>query len=127
MAVRVAKIAAASAVPVVELTVVEAPRRAAIGEVSLPNAPEDGIELGIADVEGVVVALELLVVAEEECERVVDTHRREMVAFRIGMEAKNAGKKLRRCPLVAGRDDGVVEGDSHGKPLATTAAGVSAC
>jgi hypothetical protein len=56
--------------------------RAAIGELSLPNAAEDGIELGIADVEGVVVALELLEVVEEECERVVDTYRREMVAFR---------------------------------------------
>ena len=88
MAVRVARIRAAFAVPVVELTVVEAPRCAAIGELCLPNAAEDGIELGI-DVEGVVVALELLVVVEEECERVVDAYRREMVAFRIGTEAKN--------------------------------------
>ena len=109
MAVGVAKIDAASAVPVVELSVVQAPRCAAIGELSLSNAAEDGIELGIADVEGVVVALELLLVVEEECERVVDTYRREMVAFRIGMEAKNACKKLCRCPLVARRDDGVVE------------------
>src|SRR5246127_5614442 len=108
MAIRAAKIDAAAAVPVVELTVVEAPRCAAIGELGLANAAEDGIELGIADVEGVVVALELLVVVEEECERVVDTYRREMVAFRIGMEAKNACKELPRCPLVAGRDDGVV-------------------
>jgi hypothetical protein len=55
MAVKVVKIHAAFAVPVVELTVVEAPRCAAIGELSLPNAAEDGIELDIADVEGVVV------------------------------------------------------------------------
>jgi hypothetical protein len=54
MAVRVAKIDATSAVPVVELTVVEAPRCTAIGELSLPNAAEDGIKLGIADVEGVI-------------------------------------------------------------------------
>ena len=115
MAVRVAKIDAAAAVPVVELTVIEAPRCAAIGELRLANAAEDGIELGIADVEGVVVALELLDVVEKERERVVDTYRREMAAFRIGMEAKNARKKLRRCPLIAGRDDGVVEGDGHRK------------
>jgi len=51
MAVEVAKIDAASAVPVVELTVLEAPRCAAIGELRLANAAEDGIELGIADVE----------------------------------------------------------------------------
>jgi hypothetical protein len=93
MAVRVAKIDAASAVPVVELTVVEAPRCAAMGELSLPNAAEDGIELGITDVEGVVVALELLVVVEEECERVVDTYRREMVAVRIGRRPKMRAKK----------------------------------
>ena len=74
MAVRVAKIDAAAAVPVVELTVVEAPRCAAIRELRLENATEDGIELGIADVEGVVVALELLVVVERERERVVDTY-----------------------------------------------------
>ena len=113
MAVEVAKIDAASAVPVVELAVVEAPRCAAIDELRLANAAEDGIELGIADVEGVVVALELLAVVEKERERVVDTYRREMAAFRIGMEAKNARKKLCRCPLVSGRNDGVVEGDGH--------------
>src|SRR5580704_3629902 len=115
MAIRVAKIDAAAAVPVVELTVVEAPRCAAIGELRLANAAEDGIELSIADVEGVVVALELLVVVEKERERVVDAYRREMAVFRIGMEAKNARKKLRRRPLIAGRDNGVIEGHGHRK------------
>src|ERR1700758_3882787 len=104
MAVRVAKIDAAAAIPVIELTVVETPRRAAIGQLRLANAAEDGIELGIADVEGVVVALELLDVVEKERERVVDTYRYEMAAFRVGMEAKNTRKKLRRCPLITGRD-----------------------
>ena len=65
MVARVAKIDAATAVPVVELTVVEAPRCAAIDQLRLANAAQDGIELGIADVEGVVVALELLVVIEK--------------------------------------------------------------
>src|SRR5215471_7696462 len=116
MSVRVAKIDTAAAVPVVELTVVEAPRCAAIDQLRLANAAQDGIELAIADVEGVVVALELLVVVvEKERERVVDRYRREMAAFRIGMETKNARKKLRCCPLVAGRDDGVVEGNGHRK------------
>ena len=62
-----------------------------------------------------MVALELLVVVEKERERVVDMYRREMAVFRIGMEAKNARKKLRRCPLIAGRDDGMVEGDGDRK------------
>ena len=98
MSVGVAKIDTAAAVPVVELTVVEAPRCAAIDQLRLANAAQDGIELGIADVEGVVVALKLLVVVEKEGERVVDTYRREMAAFRIGIEAKNAREKLRRRP-----------------------------
>src|SRR6516162_10215887 len=98
MPVRVAKIDAAAAVPVVELTVVEAPRCAAIRELRIANAAEDGIELGIADVEGVVVALELLFVVEKERERVVDAYRREMIAPWIGMEAKNERKKIRRFP-----------------------------
>jgi len=115
MAVRVAKIDAAAAVPVIELTVVETPGCAPVGELRLANAAEDGIELGIANVEGVVVALELLDVVEKERERAVDTYRREMAVFGIGMEAKNARKKLRRCPLIAGRDDGVIEGDGHRK------------
>lgn len=55
-----------------------------------------------------MVALELLLVIEKERERVVDTYRREMAVFRIGMKAKNARKQLRRRPLLAGRDDGVV-------------------
>src|SRR6516162_9816801 len=115
MAVRVAKIDAAAAVPIIELSVVKAPRCAAVRELRLANAAQDGIELGIADVEGVVVALELLVVIEKERERVVETYRREMAVFRIGMEAENSRKKLRRCPLVVGGDDGVVEGDGHRK------------
>src|SRR5215510_16377651 len=115
MAVRVAKIDAAAAVPVVQLGVVEAPRRTAIGELRLADAVEDSIELGIADVEGVVVALELLVVAEKERERVVDTYGCEMAILRIGMEAKDPRKKLCRCPPITGGDDGVVQGDGHWK------------
>ena len=99
MAVRVAKIDTAAAVPIIELTVVEAPRCAAARELRLANAAQDGIELGIADVEGVVVALELLMVVEKERERVVDTYRREMAAFRIGMEAKMAAKNCAAAPL----------------------------
>src|SRR5690348_11185095 len=99
MSVRVAKIDAAAAVPAVQLTVVEAPRRAAIGELRLPDTAEDSIELGIAEMEGIVVTLELLVVVEKKRERVVDTHRREMVVLRIGAEAKNPCEKLRCCLL----------------------------
>ena len=65
MAVRVAKVDAAAAVPIIELTVVETPRCAAVSQLRLANTAQDCIELGIANVEGVVVALELLVVIEK--------------------------------------------------------------
>jgi hypothetical protein len=103
MAVRVAKIDAAAAVPIIELTVVEVPRCAAVRELRLANAAQDGIELGIADMEGVVVALELLMVVKKERERVVDTYRREVAAFRIGMETKNARKKIEPLPSCRGQ------------------------
>ena len=90
MAVRVAKINAAAAVPVVELTVVEAPRCAAISELRLANAAEDGIELGIADVEGIVVAFELLVIVEKERERVVDAAPTNRTSIRSSKSSPNS-------------------------------------
>jgi hypothetical protein len=121
MAVRVAKIDAAAAVPVIEFTVVEAPRRAAIGELRLPDAAEDRIELGIADVEGVMVALELLVVIEKERECVVDTYWRKMPVFQIGVKAKNPREKLGRCHLIAAGTMVWLRVMVIGRPLATNA------
>jgi hypothetical protein len=54
-------------------------------------------------VESVVVALELLVVVEKERQRIVDTHRREVAAFRIGMKAKDARKKIAPLPSCRGQ------------------------
>jgi hypothetical protein len=125
MAVRVAKIDAAAAVPVIEFTVVEAPRRAAIGELRLPDAAEDRIELGIADVEGVMVALELLVVIEKERECVVDTYWRKMPVFRIGVKAKNPHEKTGPLPSYRGQGRWLRVMVS-GRPLATNA-DVSTC
>ena len=39
----------------------------------------------------------------------------KLPVFRIGVKAKNPRKKLGRCHLIAGRDDGMVEGDGHRK------------
>src|SRR5205085_12026329 len=55
--VRVLEINAAAAIPIVELAIVEAPRSAAIRDLRLLDATENGIKLGIAHVEGIVVAL----------------------------------------------------------------------
>ena len=118
MAVRVAKIDAAAPFQSLSLPSSRLHGALAVRELRLANAAEYGVELRIADVEGVVVALEILIIVEQERERVVETYRREMSIFRIGMETKNVGKKLRRRPLIAGRDDGVVEGDGHRRYLA---------
>src|SRR5262249_41756142 len=56
---------------------------------------------------------ELVGVIEKQREGVVDAHRREMAVGRIGLQAKNPREELRRGLLVAGGDDGVVEGDGH--------------
>ena len=72
------------------------------------------------------MALELFVVVEKKCERVVDTYRREMVAFRIGMEAKNARKKLRRAAPLSWAGTMVwLRVMVIGRPLVTAAANVS--
>src|ERR1700704_2134477 len=56
--VRVFEIESAPAAPIVQLAVVEAPRRAAIGEALLLDAAEDGVEFLLADVKRVVVTVE---------------------------------------------------------------------
>jgi hypothetical protein len=62
VAVRVLEVKAAAAAPVVELAVLQAPGRAALGETRLLHAAEDRIELAIAHMKRVMVALELAVV-----------------------------------------------------------------
>src|SRR5579859_3654011 len=77
MAVRIAEVDASAAVSVVDLAVVERMRPAAVRDACLPDALEDGVELLVADAEGVVVPLEALAVLEVERQRVVHAHRRE--------------------------------------------------
>src|SRR5580658_11328685 len=78
VAVGIAEIDAAAAVPVVELAVVEAPRRAAESDLGFLDTAEDGVELGLADVECVMMTLELGVVVEQQRQRLVDPHWREI-------------------------------------------------
>src|SRR5205085_8629325 len=50
--VRVLEINASAAIPIVELAIVETPRSAAMRDLRLLDATENGIKLGIAHVEG---------------------------------------------------------------------------
>src|SRR5262249_23641780 len=100
VAVRVLEIDAAAAGPVLELAVVKAPRGAAVGEARLLHPTEDGIELRLADVEGVVVALERVVVVEQQGQRVVHLDRREVTALGTEVQAEDAGEEARGGDLV---------------------------
>src|SRR5580658_466051 len=95
MAVDVLEIKSATAVPMVELAVAQAPRRAADGDVLFFDARENGIELLVADVKRQMMALELVVLVKQQRQRFVDLHRRE-IAGAAGFEAENAGEELGR-------------------------------
>jgi len=66
VSVGVLKIDPAAAVPIVELAVFKAPGRAAEGDFRLLDAGEDSVELAVADMESVVMALELRVFVEQD-------------------------------------------------------------
>src|SRR5579871_2796481 len=101
----------------IELAVLEAPWRAAEGDVCFLDACEDRVEFPVADVEGEVMALELVLVVEQERQRFVDLDRREMVDPTLP-QAENVGEELGGSDLVARRHDGVVESDCHDPPRA---------
>jgi len=58
MPVRIAKVDAAPAVPMVELQVVPGPRLAAVGQTFSLDAPEDLVEFSLTNLEGLVLWLE---------------------------------------------------------------------
>src|SRR5712691_5702090 len=115
VAVRVLEVDAPAAVPIVELAVVETPRRAAVSDAGFLHAAEDCVEFGVAHVEGVVMAFERRVVVEQERQRLIHPHRREMVARPGETQAEKAREIAGGGHLVARRHNGVVEHDRHGR------------
>jgi hypothetical protein len=75
------------------------------------------VELGIADLEGVVVTVERGIVVEQERQAVVHPNRREMAASRIERQAEDVGEEPGGGYLVTRRHDGVVQDDGHGTLL----------
>src|SRR5437764_5518469 len=76
--VRIAKIKAAAAAPIVELAVVETPRRAAEHDLGLFHPPKNGVELAIGDMESEMMTVEISVVVEQQGQVFVYRHRREV-------------------------------------------------
>jgi hypothetical protein len=113
VAVWIAEIETAPATPVIDLHVVERARSAAIGETLGAHALEDRVELGLADLERVMVALELRIIVEIQGQRVVDSQRSEVRERTLVAQTKNAGEEPRRCLLVVRRHDRMVEHNGH--------------
>src|SRR6185312_10220849 len=113
--VGIPEIKPAPTTPIVELAVIRAFRRAAIGEPCRLDAIEDGIEFGIAHVKGVVVDLERVSVVEQQRRLIVHAHRCE-VADALALQAEDLGEEACGRRLVVNRNDGVVEDDRHVMP-----------
>src|SRR5215470_11057547 len=107
MAIGHPEVDAASTAPVVEFAVACAPGGASVGKPGLANAAENGVELGVGDVERVVVAFEVGVVVEQEGQRAVDLHRREVLAEALIGKAEELGELAGGSLLVARRHNGV--------------------
>src|SRR3984893_10437676 len=118
VAIRVLEIEAAAAMPVVDLHVGARAWAAAIGNALVLDPGEDRVELGFADLEGVVVVLEIAALVEIEGQLLVDLDRREVGMRPLVFEPEDPREEAGRGDLVAGRDDGVIENDSHGPPPA---------
>src|SRR5438105_7704284 len=108
VAVRVADIETAPAAPTIDLHVIERARSAAIGEALGAHALEDRVELGLIDLERVMVALELRIIVEVQGQRVVDSQRSEVRERTLVAQTKDPGEEPRRCLLVARRHDRMV-------------------
>src|SRR5215472_10290036 len=91
VAVRVLEVKASTAVPIIELAVIEAPWCAAVGQTGLLDAGEDVVGVGVAHVERIVMTLERVVLVEQECQRIIDTHRREMPCLIFDLKAEDSG------------------------------------
>ena len=109
MPVEVAEINAATAAPVVGLTVLEGEGAAPVDDPFGPDATEDLVELLLTDLERVVVPLEVLSVVEVERQRIVQPDGGEVAQRLAADQAEDPGEELRRLDLVVTRNDRVVE------------------
>lgn len=103
MAIRIAKVDATAAVAMVDLHVFQPVGPAAVAHRVRLDSSEDVIELGLANLEGVVLDGNGIVIVIDKVERqpVVDPYRRERRLWTFVGEAENAGEEPRRPLLVA--------------------------
>src|SRR5262249_26060455 len=87
--------------------------RAAVDQAGFSHTPENGIELRVADVKGVVMALERRVVVEQKRQSLVDLNGREMIAWPMELQSECPSEVLCRFHLVARWHNGVIQTDRH--------------
>src|SRR5580658_3268834 len=91
--IRVAEIKPAPAMATVDRHVLRRTGAAAVGETLGLDPVEDAVEFGFADLEGIMVAFELVPVVEIDGQLVVDLDRREMRHRAAVFEPEDAGEK----------------------------------
>jgi hypothetical protein len=99
--------------PVVDLQVVLAVRTAPILDPSRLDATEDGIELGVIDVEAHVIVLKAFSIGKVQGQGFVDVDGSEPTRPRFSPgDAQKVSQRFRRCNAIVARDNDVVESDS---------------
>src|SRR6516225_5037220 len=110
--VGVVEINAATAVQMIDLARLGAPRIGAIPDALRADAGERGVELGVADKEREMPRTKLFARIEIEGHSVRSLHRDEMAPFRSRFEIEDIGEEFGRDPFVLRRDDRVIEFDT---------------
>src|SRR5271156_1459857 len=111
--VGVVEIDPATAVQMIDLAGLGAPRIGVIPDALSADAGERRVELGVADKEGVMPRPELFARIEIQGHAVRCLDRDEMAPFRPRLEIEDIGEELGREPFVLRRDDRVIEFDTH--------------
>ena len=109
MAVGVFEVDAATVSAMVDVHVFAIEGAAAVGDTLRLDAAEDVVEVLFRDVEGVVMAVELLPVVVVEGEGVVDLHGGEVAVGTFVGEAEDFGEELGGADFVVRGHDGVVQ------------------
>src|SRR5438874_957488 len=107
--VAVGPVKIAPAQPCVELPVLGAHRGAAIGDAGGTYTCENAVELHIADMEALVVAVELLTLGKIQGQGLTDIHWRKVTAFRFPRRAEDIGQLLCRGNGIVRWNDQMVE------------------
>src|SRR5262249_14890685 len=113
MAVRVAEIDASAAVPGVQLAIIQMPGVTPVGDAGFLHPPQNGIELLVAHMKGVMMTFKGAGVVKIEGQGFIDPYRREVARGPIIGEAEEVREKARRGVLVPCWDDGVIQSDGH--------------